>query len=376
MKITTAGESHGKGLFAILEGFPAGLTLDMDAIDRALARRQSGYGRGARQQIERDRAEILSGVRDLVTTGSPIALAVWNRDYENWKGALAPEGCDARSRSLTAPRPGHADLAGMIKFGQRDARNISERASARETAVRVAAGEICRQLLESLGIYISGYTRAVGPVSDPKEYSFEQLASRESDLHMLDPELAERATEEIDRCRAAGDTLGGVCEIRVKGLKSGFGSCMTYAEKLDARLAFAVMGVQAAKGVEFGAGFYGATLRGSVCHDAIFYEEGRGYYRETDRAGGVEGGMSNGGEIVLRVAMKPLPTLGKGLPTVDAETKLPARAAAERSDVCAVLAFGEALEAAVAAELASAVSERLGGDTIDQIKTRYGELKQ
>lgn len=376
MKITTAGESHGKGLFAIMEGIPAGLTLNIGAMNAALALRQSGYGRGERQQIERDEAEILSGVRGLVTTGSPITLAVWNRDYENWKDTLAPEGCDERLRPLTTPRPGHADLVGAIKYGQTDARNVSERASARETAIRVAAGEVCRRLLEELGVEILSYTRSVGPVSDPREYAFGMLAARDGELHMLDNVLTERAKGEIDRCRAAGDTLGGVCEIRVKGLKSGFGSCMTSDKKLDARLSAAVMGLQAAKGVEWGAGFAGAALPGSAFHDAIFCEEGRGYYRKTNRAGGVEGGMSNGEELILRVAMKPLPTLKSGLSSVDLSTGQPARAAAERGDVCAILAFGVVAEAAVCAELAAIAIEWLGGDTLAQMKKRYGELPQ
>lgn len=376
MNITTAGESHGKGLVCIIEGIPAGLELDLAAIDAALALRQSGYGRGARQKIERDCAEILSGVRGRVTLGSPLALAVWNRDYENWRAYMAPEGCDVSARRLTKVRPGHADLTGMKKFGTDDARNVLERASARETAVRVAAGEICRQLLRALGIEVSGYIRSAGGVTDGNEYAFDELARRLPEVGMMDAEKEAQAKAAIDACAAAGDTCGGVAEIRVKGLKSGFGSCMTYAQKLDARLAAALMSVQAVKGVEIGLGFEAAQRFGSAVHDEIFYSEERGFYRKTNRAGGIEGGMSNGEELVLRAAMKPIPTLMRGLATVDCATRQAARAAAERSDVCAVRAFELIAESAVCAELAKVVSERLGGDTLEELTARYGRLPQ
>ncbi len=373
MKITTSGESHGKGLFAILEGVPAGLTLDIAAIDAALKRRQGGYGRGARQQLENDRVEILSGVRDRVTLGSPIALAVMNRDYENWRPYLAPEGCDTSARVLTKVRPGHADLAGMKKFGQTDARNVLERASARETAVRVAAGEIARQLLSALGIEVGGFVRSIGPVCDENEYAFAALGRKEPTLGMLDEALAARARAEIDAAREEGDTLGGVLELRVRGLKSGFGSCMTYSEKLDARLVCALMSVQAIKGAEVGLGFEAAKRRGSAVHDELHACDGK-IVRRTNRAGGIEGGMSNGEEIVLRAAMKPIPTLLRGLDTVDTATGLPAKAAPERSDVCAVTACEVVLEAVVSSVLAEVISERLGGDTLAELKDRYGRL--
>ncbi|MBR7186851.1 MAG: chorismate synthase [Clostridia bacterium] len=376
MKITTSGESHGKGLFAIIEGVPAGLKLDLEAINCALRLRQSGYGRGARQTIERDEAEILTGVRDLVTLGSPITVAVWNRDYENWKACMAPEGCDTALRQLTKVRPGHADLVGMVKFGQQDARNVLERASARETAVRVAVGEICRQLLGALGIEVAGYVKSVGEVEDEREYPFEALLARSEVLGMLGADLEARAIEKIEACRDRGDTLGGVCELRVRGLKSGFGSCMTYAEKLDARLAAALMSVQAVKGVEVGLGFEAAKRLGSEVHDEIYYDNARGYFRKTNRAGGVEGGMSNGEELVFRAAMKPIPTLMRALNTVDTATKKQATAAAERSDVCAIFACERVLESAVCAELASVVAERLGGDTLFEMQARYRELPQ
>lgn len=373
MKIATAGESHGKGLFCIMEGLPAGLVIDQNEIDAYLALRQSGYGRGARQKIEHDRAEILSGVRGGVTLGSPVTLAVWNRDYENWKEYMAPEGCDVSARRLTKVRPGHADLTGLKKFGGDDARNVLERASARETAVRVAAGTVCRQLLRALGVEVSGYVRSVGDVCDEKEYSFDALSSRLPELFMMDAAKQKEAMAYIDACKEAGDTCGGVAELRVKGLKSGFGSCMTYAEKLDARLAAALMSVQAIKGVEVGLGFGAAARRGSDVHDEIFFSEGE-YLRRTNRAGGIEGGMSNGEEIVLRAAMKPIPTLMRGLATVDYVTHEGVRAATERSDVCAILACEVVLESALCAALAEVVLGRLGSDNLADLKKRYEEL--
>lgn len=377
MKITTAGESHGKGLFAIIEGCPAGLHVDREEIDRYLALRQSGYGRGARQKIERDRAEILSGVRNGVTLGSPVTVAVLNRDYQNWEPYMSPEECDVSARRVTAVRPGHADLTGMKKFYTDDARNILERASARETAIRVAAGTLCRLLLRELGVEITGYVRSVGGVQDGAEYSFEQIQNeRKSELFMMDGGLQRKAIELIDRIKKEGDTCGGVAELRVKGLKSGFGSCMTYAEKLDARLASALMSVQAVKGVEIGLGFGCAERCGSDVHDEIFYSEERGYYRKTNRAGGIEGGMSNGEELVLRAAMKPIPTLMRGLATVDTHTGAATRAATERSDVCAVLACEVILESALCQELATVVLQRLGGDCMADVIERYGRLPQ
>ncbi len=374
MKITTAGESHGKALIAIIEGLPAGLTLDLEEINSYLALRQSGYGRGGRQKIETDKAEILSGVRNKVTLGSPVTLAVYNRDYENWAECMAPEGCDTSLRRLTKVRPGHADLTGIKKFNVQDARNILERASARETAVRTAAGAVCRQFLKALGVEITGYVRSVLTVKDEREYSFEEIANKRlPELFMLDKHKQEEAVALIDRLKAEGDTCGGVAEVRVKGLKSGFGSCMTYAQKLDARLCGALMSVQAVKGVEVGIGFQAAERRGSEVHDEIFAAEGE-YIRKTNRAGGIEGGMSNGEEIVLRAAMKPIPTLMKGLNTVDVETGKAARAAAERSDVTAILALEVILESVVASELAAVVCERLGGDNVSEISERYGRL--
>lgn len=375
MTITTAGESHGKGLFCIIEGLPSGLKIDVQEINEYLALRQTGYGRGARQKIERDEVEILSGVRDRKTLGSPVTIAVWNRDYANWKEYMAPEGCDVSQRTLSKVRPGHADLTGLKKYGGEDARNILERASARETAVRVAAGTICRQLLRELAIEVSGYVKSVGDVADQNIYSFEALSARSEELFMLDPEMQARAIALIDRCREEGNTCGGVAELRVKGLKSGFGSCMTSGQKLDGRLAGALMSVQAVKGVEFGMGFSAAGALGSDVHDEIFYENGE-FFRKSNRAGGVEGGMSNGEELVIRLAKKPIPTLMRGLATVDYRTHEAVRAATERSDVCAIKAFEVIAESVLCTELCKVVSERLGGDRMDELKERYERLPQ
>ena len=373
--LTTAGESHGKGLFAIVEGIPQGLIIDHKKINGELFRRQSGYGRGARQKIESDKAEILSGVRNRTTLGSPVTLAVWNRDYENWKEFMAPEGCNTEERIVENVRPGHADLTGMKKFGVTDARNILERASARETAARVAAGGIFRQLLEALNIEVTGFVRSVGTSFDGATYTFEDVVKKRSaELAMLDRDVEKRAKKQIDSCKEAGDTLGGVIELRVRGLKSGFGSPMTYREKLDARIASTLMSVQAVKGVEVGCGFSLAEMKGSEAHDEIYYENGK-FTRGSNRAGGIEGGASNGEELVFRVVMKPIPTLMRGLNTVNYNTKTPAKASTERSDVCAVPACEVVCESALLAEIAKVVSERLGGDTLSEWQKRYGELE-
>lgn len=378
IKLTTAGESHGKALVAIIEGLPAHLRVDCEAINQELALRQSGFGRGGRQAIERDCVEILAGVRNGETLGSPIALCLYNRDFENWSNCMAAGECDETAmaeKRVTKVRPGHADLVGMQKFAQTDARCVLERASARETAIRVAAGSIFKQYLSSLGVEISGFVREIGGVKDAGEYSFEAMkAAKENGVGMISEQCASAAKEEITAAAAAGDSLGGVVEIRVRGLKSGFGSVMTYGEKLDGQLAGALMSIQAAKGVEIGAGFALGGVRGSAAHDEIFYDEHNGFFRVTNRAGGVEGGMSNGEELLVRVAMKPIPTLKNGLRTVDFVEKTPCVAAAERSDTCAIVAFERVAEAVVAEVICKAVAARLGGDTMAQVQERYRAL--
>ena len=377
MKLTTAGESHGKALVAIIEGLPAHLELDVEKINGALALRQNGYGRGGRQKIEKDRVEILTGVRNGETLGSPVTLCIYNKDFENWKTCMAAEACDEEvmeAKKLTKVRPGHADLTGMLKFEQTDARNILERASARETAIRVAAGEVYRQYLAALGVEIASYVSEICGVKDGGRYAFNELArAKTTQTGMLDEEAEKRAMEKIAALRRDGDTAGGVVELRVKGLKSGFGSVMTYAEKLDGQLAQGLMSIQAVKGVEVGAGFEVAKKSGREIHDEIFYENGK-FFRTTNRAGGLEGGMTNGEEIVLRVAMKPIPTLMKGLQTVEFGTKEKAIAASERSDVCAIFALSVIAESVVAQVLADNVAKRLGGDTMSEVKARYARL--
>lgn len=378
LRITTAGESHGKALVAIIEGLPAHLPVCRERIDAELALRQSGYGRGNRQRIEKDCVDILTGVRNGETLGSPVTLCIANKDYENWSACMSDGECDEEkiaAKRLTKVRPGHADLAGVLKYGQADARNVLERASARETAIRVAVGGVLKGYLKELGVEISSYVKEICGVKDEGRYAFDELSKAKcSDTGMLDETASKKAKERIDALKEDGDTAGGVVEVRVRGLKSGFGSPMTYGEKLDARLAGRLMSIQAVKGVEIGDGFSVASQSGRETHDEIFYEEGVGYTRKTNRAGGIEGGMSNGEELILRLAMKPLPTLRKGLQTVDLIDKTPAVAAAERSDTCAVFALAIIAEAVVAEVLSVAVAERLGGDTMEEVKERYARL--
>ncbi len=377
MKLTTAGESHGRALIAIIEGLPAHLHVDVEEINRHLAFRQSGFGRGARQKLEKDRVEILTGVRNEETLGSPVTLCIFNKDYANWEKSMSAGACDLdemAKKSLTKLRPGHADLTGVVKFDQTDARNILERASARETAIRVAAGGVYRQYLSALGVEIGGYVCEVCGVKDMGRYAFDELArAKTTELGMMNAEIEGQAKEKIASLKKAGDTAGGTVEIRVRGLKSGFGSMMTYAEKLDARLAQGLMSIQAVKGVEIGEGFAVASKSGKDVHDEIFCN-GKGIYRETNRAGGIEGGMSNGEELLLRVAMKPIPTLMRGLRTVDNITGEATTAASERSDVCAIFALEIIAEAVVAQVLADAICERLGGDTMREVEERYEKL--
>ncbi len=377
MKLTTAGESHGKALIAIIEGLPAHLRIDVDDINEDLALRQSGYGRGARQKLEKDRVEILTGVRNEETLGSPVTLCIDNKDFANWERCMSAGKCDEgemQKKALTKLRPGHADLTGVRKFNQTDARNILERASARETAIRVAAGGVYKQYLSTLGVEIGGYVQEVCGVKDGGRYAFDELKSaKTTELGMLNSAIEAQAKEKIDELKKAGDTAGGVVEIRIKGMKSGFGSMMTYAEKLDAQLAEGLMSIQAVKGVEVGEGFAVGKKSGKDVHDEIFCD-GKGVYRETNRAGGIEGGMSNGEEIVVRVAMKPIPTLIKGLCMIDNLTGEATTAASERSDVCAIFALEIIAEAVVAEVLANAVAKRLGGDTMQEVVERYERL--
>jgi len=363
MRYLSAGETHGKGILALLDGFPAGLDVDCAQIDAELKRRQGGYGRGGRQQIENDQVEFLTGLWQGKTTGAPLTLWVRNKDY---KIDEMPE--------LDAPRPGHADLSGALKYEQ-PIRPVLERASARETAARVAAGALCRQLLEAFGIQIVGFVRSIGVCRldcNLKETSKEMTVRRNrSVVYSLVPERDEEATRLIDRFREEGDTLGGVIEVHAYGVPVGLGSHVQWDQKLDGRLARAVMSVQAIKAVEFGAGFDCATMPGSQVHDPIFHDSAKGYFRTQNEAGGIEGGMSNGEPIILRAAMKPIPTLKKPLASVNLRTLAPQDAAFERSDVCAAPAASVVLENAVAIEIADAFLQRYGCDSVARIQRAF-----
>ena len=352
LSLVTAGESHGPALVAILGGLPAGLKLDQEQIRADLRRRQQGYGRSPRQQIEQDELEVLAGLRQGKTLGTPLALVVGNRDHKHWAWGMSPwppegEPEGKGTTPVTLPRPGHADLAGLLKHDFDDVRDVLERASARHTAVFVAAGSVARQLLREIGIEVSGSVLEIGGATD------------EEAMHAA-----------IDKARAEQDTLGGIVEVRAQGVPPGLGSYADKAERLDGRLAQALAGIQAVKGVETGEGFALARLPGSPAHDEIFKDE-RGYYRETNRAGGVEGGLSNGEEIVLRAAMKPIPTLMKPLRSVDISSGESAEALVERSDTTAVEALAVIAEAAVAFELAKAAREKFGGDALIDFVASY-----
>lgn len=381
----TAGESHGRGLLAYLEGVPAGLSLEMARdVDPELARRQQGHGRGRRMQIESDRAELLSGVRLGETLGSPLAMLIWNKDWENWTtamGHLPPEE-DVQPGALRAmylPRPGHADLVGVLKYERRDTRDILERASARETAARVAAGGVAKRLLAEFGIQVGSYVRRIGEVEalDPDELP-ERLneVSDLSPVRTLDAVAEKAMIEAIDQAKQAGDTLGGLFEVRVTGLPAGLGSHISWDRKLDGRLAGAVMSIQAIKGVEIGMGFETGLRPGSQVHDPILRDDedilGGGFSRMTNHAGGLEGGVTTGAPLVVRGAMKPISTLMKHrLPSVDLRDGSAAAAATERSDVCAVPAAAVVAEAMVALVLADAFLEKFGGDAISEIRRNF-----
>jgi chorismate synthase len=370
-RFVTAGESHGPGLTAVVEGLPAGLELRPEDIDRDLARRQLGHGRGGRMKIEKDRAEVTSGVRHGRTLGSPVALRIENRDYQNWEERMNPWPVDAEVAEVHLPRPGHADLAGIQKFGFSDVRNVLERASARETAARVAAGGLAKAFLRELGVTIRSHVTRIGSVSAPERSGLtagDFEAVDESPVRALDAAASAEMVAEIDAARKANESLGGTFEVIAFGLVPGIGSYVSWEERLDGRLAGAVMSIQAMKGVGIGDGFGLAERVGSQAHDEIFFSGERGYHRETNRAGGLEGGMTTGDPLVVVGAMKPLPTLTKPLRSVDTETKEPAQALRERTDSCTVPAAGVIGEAMVALVLASAYRDKLGGDHIDDTR--------
>ena len=370
LKLITAGESHGPGLTCIVEGLPAGLALDREAIDRDMARRQLGHGRGGRMKIEKDHAVVTSGVRHGVTIGGPIALEVPNRDYANWEERMNPWPVEADVAEVHLPRPGHADLVGAWKYKFTDARNVLERASARETAARVAGGALAKEFLRALGVTVISHVVQIGPVRAelPDPLLLEHFDGVDDDpVRCLDPEASARMVEHINVQRKRNESIGGVFEVRAFGVVPGLGSHTSWELRLDGRLAMALASIQAVKGVGLGEGFDLAGKPGSESHDEIFYSEERGFYRETNHAGGLEGGMTTGEPLVARAALKPIPTLTKPLRSVDISTLEPAQALRERTDSCVVPAGGVVGEAMVAVVLATAYREKFGGDHIDDV---------
>jgi len=376
LRFETAGESHGQCLVATLTGMPAGVPVSVAAINRELWRRQQGFGRGGRMKIETDEAGIAAGVRHGKTIGAPIAILIRNKDWQNWMDVLPVEDAEAaesRKKPVTRPRPGHADLAGALKYGFHDARYILERASARETAARVAAGAVCRQLLAAFGIEVKSGVLSVGPVSveEPREgFSFATLARVDdaSPFRAVDPGLEEKMTQAVDAAAKKGDTLGGTILVAAKGVPPGLGSHVSWDRKLDGRIGQAMLSIPSVKAVSIGSGVSNAFAPGSLAHDPVEWNEARGFFRTKNRAGGLEGGITNGEDVLVVVFQKPISTLRDGLPSVDLDTKAAHRAQYERSDVTAVPACGVIAEAMLAFVLADALLEKTGGDSMDEVR--------
>lgn len=376
LRLLTAGESHGPGLTAIVEGLPAGVPVDVAAINRDLKRRMGGYGRGGRMKIEQDEVELRGGVRWGETLGSPVALWIENRDWKNWQKKMSPYPEDRDpSLAVTRPRPGHADLAGALKYNHRDVRNVLERASARETAARVAAGGLAKALLAPFGIRVMAWVAEIGGIAAQHDgMAYDEIAQRaeESPVRVADPDAERRIMARIDECKAAGDTLGGVVETVAVGLPPGLGSHAQWDRKLDGLLAQALMSIQAAKGVEVGLGFEAARRPGSQVHDEIHFDpDARQFERRTNYAGGTEGGMTSGGPLVVRTAFKPLSTLMSPLQSVDIESKSEAKGAIERSDVVAIPAAAVITESVVAFTVAQAFLDKFGGDSLAEVRRNY-----
>ncbi len=375
LRYLTSGETHGKCLTVILEGMPSGVKIDVSLINKALSDRQSGYGRGGRMQIEKDMVEILSGVRGGYTLGSPIAMKIENKDWENWSNTMGDEFSDG-SRGVDCPRPGHADLTGGLKYDHHDLRNVLERASARETAVRVAVGALVKQLLAPFGIEFNRRVVSIGEITDTSKVLDLDFYKRaySSPVGFGDKDCEKAAMEYIDKIKADGESIGGVVEVNVKGVIPGLGSYTHYDRKLDANIAFSVMSVQAIKGVEFGMGFDCAAKKGSLVHDEIIYNDE--FKRKTNNAGGIEGGMSNGEDIIVRAAMKPIPTLYNPLYTVNLKDKTVVSASVERSDVCAVPACSVVIESVVAFEIAKAFLEKFSSDCMSDLVSSFEDYKE
>ncbi|MCF6137574.1 chorismate synthase [Pseudalkalibacillus berkeleyi] len=380
MRYLTAGESHGPQLTTIIEGMPANMTLEQSAIDTELKRRQKGYGRGRRMQIESDSVQLVGGVRHGKTTGAPIAMTVENKDWKHWQKIMGSEPIsegeqDEMKRVITKPRPGHADLNGAIKYNHRDMRNVLERSSARETTVRVAAGAVAKSLLSQFGVKVAGHVISIGGIKSAKT-SFDSIedlqdVTEQSPVRCYDADASEKMKEAIDEAKKNGDSIGGIVEVIVEGLPVGLGSHVHYDRKLDAKIAGAIMSINAFKGVEFGIGFEAAQRPGSEVHDEILWNHESGYYRKTNNLGGFEGGMTNGMPVIVRGVMKPIPTLYKPLQSVDIDTKETFEASIERSDSCAVPSASVVAEAVVAWELANAFTEKFGNESMDRMLSNY-----
>lgn len=380
LRYLNAGESHGRGLMAVVEGLPAGLPLTADVINADLSRRQGGYGRGGRMRIEKDQVEFYCGVRNGKALGNPVGLLIGNRDWENWKHIMAVEpGPPSQERVVTRPRPGHADLVGAIKYGHRDIRNVLEKASARETAIRVAVGAVAKALLSQFDMRVVSYTTRIGSVTAPPvdDHVAAWDNAERSSVRCPDPESSEKMIEHIRSAKRNGDSLGGIFEVVVMNPPIGLGSYAQWDRRLSARLAMAAMSIQAMKGVEIGMGFESARRLGSEVHDNIYPSGSKpGFLRKTNYAGGLEGGITNGQPIVVRVAMKPIATLYQPKPSVDIQTKEPFEATVERSDICTVPAAGVVGEAVIAYEMANAMLEKFGGDTLEEMKRNFDAYQE
>ncbi|MFZ5942803.1 MAG: chorismate synthase [Bacillota bacterium] len=376
LRFLTAGESHGKGLTAIIEGLPAGIPISEEFINENLKRRQGGYGRGGRMAIEQDNVEFLSGIRNGLTLGSPVSFIIKNKDWENWQEIMQPEpGADLITKRVTRPRPGHADLAGTIKYGFSDIRNSLERASARETAARVAIGAIAGCLLKEFDIRLWGHVVQIGSLKCRADYEKLNADLYKTSLYCTDPKATQKMVALIEKARESGDSLGGIVEVVAINVPLGLGSHVHWDRRLDGRLAQALMSIPAIKGVEIGRGFDTAQLPGSQVHDEIYYDEIKGFYHRTNNSGGIEGGITNGEEIIVRAAMKPIPTLYKPLKSIDMFTKEQELASVERSDNCAVPAAAIVAAGVVSWEIAKAFMEKFPGDYLEEIKESFSRYK-
>jgi chorismate synthase len=375
LRFLTAGESHGKSLIAILEGIPSGVSLSLEDINRELKRRQTGFGRGDRMKIEEDTCEILSGVRFSKTLGTPIAILIKNRDFENWKEIMKVEGEEPEDIfKITSPRPGHADLPGILKYNFEDIRCVIERASARETAARVAVGAVCKRLLKEFGIKVGSFVVKIGKVAcEIKEKNYEKIfeIAEKSPLRCPDKKAESEMIKAIERAKEKGDTLGGIFEVFATGVPPGLGSYIQWDRRIDAKISYAMMSIPAVKGVEIGLGFKQGELLGSQVHDEIFYSEKKGFYRKTNNAGGIEGGITNGEEISIRCVMKPISTLGIPLNSVDVFTKKKTKAVKERADVCAVPSAGVIAESMLSFVLAEEMCIKFAGDSLSEMKRNF-----